>query len=389
MDKYVNAAALFSLYEMSDKKHLLITGNIGSGKSFLIRALSKIIQNKYNYNISSIISCKTYDDKVRMDSVVYNNKLQIKNVYSDIIGRINNECTSVNARMSIVEKGFYMAGIPAIDEFISQAVSEYFIIDEIGYIESQCIDYQGKIKQLLDMKDSKVIAVIRKKNTEFINYLKNRKDVLVVDIDEAFADISCIIMASGKSKRFGSDKLIETFGSNSLIENALKIADNSPIKNIFVITGNQNVISKIANCKYKESDNITIVKHNKVMRNEVVGVGMEHIINAEHLNPKGIMFLQADQPLISQESMHLLCLTFTYNNDKICRLSHNGVAGSPVIFPNKFFKELCQLPDNKGGSYVIKQHPKNVLLVPAYSEYEMYDIDTREDLDSLREFIGH
>ena len=47
----------------------------------------------------------------------------------------------------------------------------------------------------------------------------NRKDVLVIDIDSTFETLSCIIMASGMSKRFGSNKLITAFNGRPLFEN--------------------------------------------------------------------------------------------------------------------------------------------------------------------------
>ena len=95
------------------------------------------------------------------------------------------------------------------------------------------------------------------------------------------------------------------------------------------------------------------------------------------------VFLPADQPLIKRTSLQLLCLLFVYHNDKICRLSFNGNAGSPCIFPSHYFNELLNLPEHKGGGFLIKKYPAQVIAVPAHDKYELYDIDTPDDIIRL------
>ena len=44
---------------------------------------------------------------------------------------------------------------------------------------------------------------------------------------------------------------------------------------------------------------------------------------------------------------------------------------------------LCELPENKGGSYVIKKYPEEADVIFAESEAELWDMDTKEDYDRM------
>ena len=62
------------------------------------------------------------------------------------------------------------------------------------------------------------------------------------------------------------------------------------------------------------------------------------------------------------------------------RLHWRETLGMPIFFGKKYFEELCNLPDKKGGSYVVNQHLEKVKLVSVQDEKELWDLDTREDL---------
>ena len=75
------------------------------------------------------------------------------------------------------------------------------------------------------------------------------------------------------------------------------------------------------------------------------------------------------------------------NNNKICRLAFNENAGAPVIFPECYYNELLTLPLGKGGGFIAKKYPAQVVLVPAQDEYELFDIDTGNDLIRLSRYL--
>lgn len=406
---YLDALAVITFFKMSDKKHLFITGERGSGKSYLLNSILNQMKETTDmsdfFNFNYLLSRRTDTPEV----VIKSNLIDDGKEY--VIGRPRT-LTPVSPKkgnnMTIVEDGFINCACPAIKKHLMTSADSVFVIDELGYLESSCIPFQENIKSLLD--NSRVLAVIRKQSTEFLDSIKSRADVLLIDIDNIFSSISCIIMASGMSKRFGTNKLLASFNNNTLFENAINISHFVSFGKTLAVTRHDELV------QICEREHIHCIKHNMPYRNDMVRLGVSHILKETHRHKscctQGILFLPSDQPLITKTSLQLLCLLFIYynnsyfacnstdkssnanndysnnnnNNNKICRLAFNENAGAPVIFPACYYNELLTLPQGKGGGFIAKKHPAQVILVPAQDEYELYDIDTPDDLIRLSQY---
>ena len=58
-------------------------------------------------------------------------------------------------------------------------------------------------------------------------------------------EISCIVLAGGKSIRFGHDKILERIGNTNLLEKVISLVD--PIsKNIIIVTAKERALTRIA-----------------------------------------------------------------------------------------------------------------------------------------------
>ena len=411
---YLDALAVITFFKMSDKKHLFITGDRGSGKSYLLNSIlnqtkdATYMSDFFNFNY--LLSRRTDTPEV----VIKSNLIDDGKEY--VIGRPRT-LTPVSPKkgnnMTSVEDGFINCACPAIMKHLMTSDDSVFVIDELGYLESSCIPFQESIKSLLD--NSRVLSVIRKQSTEFLDSIKSRADVLLIDIDNIFSSISCIIMASGMSKRFGTNKLLASFNNNTLFENAINISHFVNFGETLTVTRHDELV------QICEREHIHCIKHNMPYRNDMVRLGVSHILKEaccqKNNCPQGILFLPSDQPLITKTSLQLLCLLFIYynssyfacnstdkssnannnyfnnnninnnNNNKICRLAFNENAGAPVIFPECYYNELLTLPQGKGGGFIAKKHPAQVVLVPAQDEYELYDIDTPNDLIRLSRYL--
>ena len=187
-----------------------------------------------------------------------------------------------------------------------------------------------------------------------------------------FPQIGCVIMASGLSKRFGSNKLMADFHGAPLIQRALDVTDGL-FSHRIVITRHESVA---ALCR---DQNIDVILHDLPHRSDTVRLGLEALGNLD-----ACMFLPGDQPLLQRETVVRLLENWKENPDRIVRPVYEDTEGSPVLFPSWAFPELMDLPEGKGGGVVIKKYPHKVSRVSIINLLELTDADTPDTLEILK-----
>lgn len=224
------------------------------------------------------------------------------------------------------------------------------------------------------------ILKINKFNKDSIISIKENfsgENIFVVDLDNPYGKTGCIIMASGKSTRFGENKLLVDFGSKTLIQWILNASDGIFSKRVVVTVHKE--IEKL--CK---EQNIPVILHNFPYRNDVIRLGIEAMEN----QIERCVFFPADQPLIKTETIAALILSANNNPDFIWRPCCKDVVGSPVVFPKKYFEELKSLPKGKGGNTVVSRYKDKVRTFSVSDINELKDIDTKEDMQKLIKTLG-
>lgn len=188
--------------------------------------------------------------------------------------------------------------------------------------------------------------------------------------------INVIIMASGYSKRMGSNKLLLPYKNKPIIEHVLDNVMSSGLKSVTLVSGQDEVLE------------IGRLKNVRTVYNSHAQDGQSASIKAGILNSppcQGYMFLTGDQPLLDMETIKLLADTFENNKQFITVPSFQGKKGNPVIFPERFKEELLELQGDTGGREIIKRHPDSVIFVEVKNGYVLWDIDTKEDYIKLQE----
>lgn len=349
----VTANSIWTSFQNSGKRHLFVTGGRGVGKTTLLHALFP----------RSIPGLTTWAEPGKG---VFLRENGTENVCP--IGRFDPALPGRENKMAPCPQGFSGLGIPALRR-CALGASPWVTLDEIGYLEGQCPEYQAAILALMEKK--RLAAVVRKQALPFLEQLQSREDCFLLDLDAPFGNLGCVILASGLGRRFGGNKLLAPFHGEPLILHALRATDGIFSRRV-VVTRHREVA---ALC---EKQGIKTVVHDFPHRSDTIRLGLRAVGAVS-----GCLFCPADQPLLCRETVEALALSFLHAPAFLWRPAFEGVPGAPVLFPAWTFSELETLPEGKGGNFVAGRHPDRVRTLPVLEERELWDVDTPEDLKRM------
>ena len=187
-----------------------------------------------------------------------------------------------------------------------------------------------------------------------------------------FPRTGCVIMASGQGKRFGSNKLMADFGGEPMICRVLKATQG--IFDRRVVVTRYAEVAQI--CRER---GIEVVLHDLPLRSDTVRLGLEALGDVD-----GCLFCPGDQPLLRRDTVRKLVRSWEDARSFIWRTACEGVPGSPVLFPAWAFDMLLNLPEGKGGGYVLNQNPDRVRCLAVADNRELMDVDTPQQLAQLQ-----
>ncbi|MBR2028144.1 MAG: hypothetical protein IKA10_04015 [Oscillospiraceae bacterium] len=171
----LTAEIFWQQYIRSGKRHLLVTGWRGKGKSTLFNRLKGFVGcgNRALPGLTSVYIPKTgvmlVDNITKAEAAV--------GIYCP-------EKAEIGKNMIPYSDGFYAVGIPALKAVLNSD-SKWFSVDEIGFLESREEQFQRAL--LTAMESRNLIAVVRKteKGTvPFIDEILSCGDAFVIDLDD-------------------------------------------------------------------------------------------------------------------------------------------------------------------------------------------------------------
>ncbi len=189
--------------------------------------------------------------------------------------------------------------------------------------------------------------------------------------------LGCVLMAAGRSERFGGNKLLEKLGDKTVIEHTFDSIPTELLYKIVVVT----IYSEIE--KLAKDRGFICIKYDGGPAGETIRMGMLEIKD----DIDGCMFCVCDQPLRTKSSIEGLIHEFLKHPTDIVAMSKSrdkNTRGNPVIFPKDCFDGLCALVGEQSGGEVINENLDRLRCFVVEDGLQFADIDTKNDLEKLK-----
>ncbi len=177
-----------------------------------------------------------------------------------------------------------------------------------------------------------------------------------------------LYLASGSSRRFGSNKLLYCLDGKPMYLWSLEMLRD-------LVEGRKDCTLTVVS-RYEEIRKTAEAMGLHAVDSPDSELGLSHTIragiNALHIGPEDyLLFVVADQPYLKAASVErLLAVTGDCGS-----LRYGDRPGNPTLFASKLVPELLELTGDTGGRAVLKN--RDCIFVNAVDSRELEDIDTR------------
>ncbi len=178
-------------------------------------------------------------------------------------------------------------------------------------------------------------------------------------------DIGIILLAAGRGKRFGQDKLQQTYRGRPLWTFAAEAAENAGFAKRYLVRGPHSPA-------YLRAGWCEVVNPGA---DEGMGTSIAAGVAAAQTCTRLVVTL-ADMPLV--DPAHLVRLAV--GNGTVFTCYANGKSGSPAAFPAIAFSQLRSLAGDAGAKTLPLE---NVTAIKPHDMGSLRDVDTAQDLLDL------
>lgn len=189
--------------------------------------------------------------------------------------------------------------------------------------------------------------------------------------------VTCIILAAGKSLRFGSPKACALLKNNkTLLENLISTYQNSKVNEIIIVVGanKEQVIPLIpGGVKIFENKNFELGQTSSLK------------IGLQNLSDKCTAFFvqPVDTALIKEQTINCLIKNLDESKKLIAIPSYQGKKGHPPLYDIKLKEQILNLSDTDPLYLINRQFTSSTIIVEVKDAGVITNINTPEDLNNL------
>ena len=192
-----------------------------------------------------------------------------------------------------------------------------------------------------------------------------------------------MVLAAGRSERFGSPKPLIRWGDDSLVAHQVRmLAALDEVAEVLVVTGHRAddvgaaleglPARTVHNADYAQGRATSVACAARALSNDC----------------DGILLVSVDQPL-HPDALAILVASWRDAPGDIVRPLHEGRHGHPVIFPGDLRTELAAVDDStEGPRAVVRRHAARLRDAPTDYPHVLLNLNTRAAYDAAMAAFG-
>jgi molybdenum cofactor cytidylyltransferase len=193
--------------------------------------------------------------------------------------------------------------------------------------------------------------------------------------------IAGILLAAGRGRRSGSNKLLMSVGGWPLVARCVRncLASRLPRLHVVVGTGDVDVEEAVRRAAGDDT-RIHIVRKREPDQGMMGSLKMGIRSLADPC--RAMMVLLADMPLVTAQIIDNLLDAFD-RHARIIVPECEGEVFHPRIIPARFFPEFLRLDDDDRGTHVLDRHRGAIYRLKFKGRHHFIDVDRRADLKAI------
>lgn len=193
--------------------------------------------------------------------------------------------------------------------------------------------------------------------------------------------ISLVVLAAGKSTRFGENKLLYRLGEKTVIERVVESTLGSQVDEVLLVLGYE--AERLERRLSRTGCRLIYNTHFEEGQSSSVKVGIASVAR----DSEAALILPGDTALISSQIIDEVIEEYKRTRSPIVVATYQGRLGHPILFDKSLFQEIAQIgEENQGLKAIVKKYRKQISKVDVDSPEVLLDLDTKEDIGKLSNF---
>lgn len=183
--------------------------------------------------------------------------------------------------------------------------------------------------------------------------------------------VAAIVLAAGRSRRMGANKLVGDFAGRPLIAHAVGAALESRASPVVVVTGfeAERVEAALAGLGVRFVHNPDYARG--MSTSLIAGIG------SLPDDSDGALVCLGDMPRVTADHLDRLIAAFDPPAGRAIGIpAFRGRRGNPVLWARRFFPEIRGLTGDVGARALIAEHADQVYEVAVEDDGVLFDVDT-------------